>query len=50
MPKDIEFESLLYVAPTAYERKTGISGDAVRNQTELSYETFSNTEGWSEEV
>ena len=46
MPKDMEFESLLYVAPKAYERKTGTSGDAVRDLTDLSYETGSNPEGW----
>jgi hypothetical protein len=49
MPKDIEFESLLYVAPTAYETKTGASGDAVRDVTDLSYETGSNRDGWPQD-
>jgi hypothetical protein len=49
MPKDIEFESILYVARTAYERKTGNSGDAVRDRTDLSYETGSNREGWPQD-
>lgn len=48
MPKDIEFESLLYVAPTAYERKTGSSGDAVRALAD-NYETFANRAGWPQE-
>jgi Protein of unknown function (DUF4240) len=43
MPKDMEFESLLYVAPKAYERKTGQKLDRAR---EVSYETFSNRAGW----
>jgi uncharacterized protein DUF4240 len=46
MPKDVEFESLLLVAPTAYERKTGRSGDEVRDLSDVSYETFSNSEAW----
>jgi hypothetical protein len=45
-PKDMDFESLLYVAPTAYERKTGDDGDAVRDLIEEPYETFSNEAGW----
>jgi predicted DNA-binding WGR domain protein len=44
MPKDMEFESLLSVARSAYERKTGKELDYA---TSLSYETFSNREGWS---
>ena len=42
-PMDIEFESLLYLAPEAYERKTGAEYNHV---AEPSYETFSNVEGW----
>ena len=42
-PKDMEFESLLYIAPEAIERKTGEEYDHV---TEPSYETYSNIEGW----
>jgi hypothetical protein len=45
MPKDAEFESLLYVASTAYERKTGLEWDDL-DDTEMSYETFSNEAGW----
>jgi hypothetical protein len=43
MPKDMEFESLLSVGPTAFERKTGEEFDYV---SALSYETFSNRNGW----
>jgi hypothetical protein len=46
MPKDIEFESLLYIAPTAYERKTGGDGNDIRELAAESYETFSNKAGW----
>ena len=45
MPKDIEFESLLYVARAAVKRKTG-RGDAEPEEPNVSYETFSNREGW----
>lgn len=43
MPKDMEFEAILSVVPSAYERKTGKEFDHV---TPLSYETFSNAAGW----
>jgi predicted DNA-binding WGR domain protein len=43
MPKDVEFEALLSVAPTAYERKTGEEFD---HTSIVSYETFSNEAGW----
>src|SRR6186713_2003479 len=45
MPKDAEFESLLYVASTAYERKTGLDDDGSLDSA-VSFETFSNAEGW----
>jgi hypothetical protein len=45
MPKNETFESLLYVASTAYERKTGLQWDDL-DDTEVSYETFSNEDGW----
>jgi hypothetical protein len=45
MPKNAAFESLLYVAANAYERKTGLEWDDL-DDTEVSYETFSNEEGW----
>ncbi|MBU1248562.1 MAG: DUF4240 domain-containing protein [Proteobacteria bacterium] len=43
MPEDMEFEALLSVAPTAFERKTGEEFDHVPH---VSYESFSNREGW----
>jgi hypothetical protein len=43
MPKDMEFESLLYLARTAYEKKTGREFD---HDTPLSFESFSNADGW----
>ena len=45
MPKNAGFEALLYVAANAYERKTGLEWDDL-DDTEVSYETFSNDEGW----
>jgi predicted DNA-binding WGR domain protein len=43
MPKDLEFESILYFAKYAYERKTGEEFDY---SASTSYETFSNEAGW----
>lgn len=43
MPKDLEFESLLYLASTSYELKTE---NPFEYFTSYSYETFSNEEGW----
>ena len=45
MPKDLEFEALLFLASTAYEKKTGREWDYV---SDLSYETGSNKEGWAD--
>jgi hypothetical protein len=45
MPKDREFESLLYVASQAYERKTGLDDDGSLDSP-VSFETFANQEGW----
>jgi len=45
MPKDYTFEPLLYLAEDAYERKTGNPFDYFPT---VSYETFSNPEGWDE--
>jgi hypothetical protein len=45
MPKDLEFESLLYIAPTALQRRTGHE-EANELETEVSFETFSNSAGW----
>jgi hypothetical protein len=43
MPKEMEFESLLYVARKAEERKVGRT-DGI--DTQVSYESFSNPAGW----
>jgi hypothetical protein len=43
MPKDMEFESLLYIAREAERRQTGRSEGI---DTEVSFETFANREGW----
>ena len=43
MPKNMEFEALLRLAQTAFERKTGESFEHV---TPVSYESFQNLEGW----
>ncbi len=43
MPADLTFEPLLYVAMTAYKRKTG--KDFVAEPT-FHYETYSNKKGW----
>lgn len=43
IPKEFTFEALLYIAEEAYERKTGEEFDYLPT---LSYETFSNPEGW----
>ncbi|HEV8545692.1 MAG TPA: DUF4240 domain-containing protein [Candidatus Limnocylindrales bacterium] len=50
MPKDVEFESLLYVASKAYERKTGLDDDGGLDMTDVSFETFSNEDGWAPEA
>jgi hypothetical protein len=49
MPKDVEFEALLYVAPTAFERKTGRDYEGYPGESEglPAYETFSNPAGWT---
>jgi hypothetical protein len=44
-PKDMEFESLLYVARAAIKHQTGRE-DAEPEEPNVSYETFSNREGW----
>jgi len=49
MPKNAGFETLLYVAANAYERKTGLEFDEL-DDTELSYETFSNEAGWPDDA
>lgn len=48
MPKDKDFESLLYVSKRAYQMKTG--KDDFCLLTQYSYETFSNKEGWNSKI
>jgi hypothetical protein len=43
MPKDMEFEALLWVADRAHQRKTG---ERLDFHPHLSVETFSNRAGW----
>jgi hypothetical protein len=43
MPKDMEFESLLYVAHEAYQKKNNAEFDY---NSKYNYETFSNKEKW----
>ena len=44
MPKDMEFEALLYVATTAFESRTG---EEFTHVPELDYETGENKAGWA---
>jgi hypothetical protein len=44
MPNNMEFESLIYIARRAEEKKHGHS-DGI--ETQVSFETFSNRAGWS---
>ena len=48
MPKDCEFEAILSVAELANERKTG--EEFFDHDTPLSYETYSNLEGWRDAI
>jgi hypothetical protein len=50
MPKDRQFESLMYVATRAYERKTGLDDNGDLDMTDVSFETFSNDDGWAPEA
>jgi Protein of unknown function (DUF4240) len=50
MPKDRQFEPLMYVASRAYERKTGLDDNGDLDMTDVSFETFSNEDGWAPEV
>ena len=43
MPKDMDFEPLLYIAEEAYEQKMNRELDY---ETGCDYETFSNYKGW----
>lgn len=44
MPKDMDFEAILYLADEAYIEKLNTEDEML--ETEFSYETFSNKEGW----
>lgn len=44
MPKEIDFEALLYLADEAYNKKLKTHGEFL--ETNRSFETFSNTEKW----
>ena len=44
MPEDLDFESLLYLAPEALNKKLKTEGECI--DTKLSFETFSNVEKW----
>ena len=44
MPKDLEFEALLGLAPRAYELATG---EAFDHLAEPDFETFANEAGWA---
>lgn len=43
MPKDMEFESILFLAEQAWEAKTGGSFDYT---SPIDFETFANEQGW----
>ena len=43
MPSEMEFESLLYLGPRAYEE---VTGEELVHVTKYSYETCSNADGW----
>lgn len=43
MPKDMEFEALLYIADEAYQKKNHAEFDYI---SKYNYETFSNKEKW----
>jgi hypothetical protein len=43
MPKDMEFEALLWVARAAYERRAGAVFDPPLG---TDFETFANRDGW----
>ncbi len=44
MPRDLEFESLLYLPALAYKRKTG---EELDHSTQINFESFSNKSGWA---
>jgi len=44
MPKEMDFEALLYLADEAYNKKMKTEGEFI--ETKLSFETYSNIEKW----
>lgn len=48
MPKDVEFEILVYIGQAALKRQTGNELDEL-DQPRLSFETFSNRDAWRPE-
>lgn len=44
MPKDMDFEAILYLADEAYNEKIDTEDEML--ETTFSYETFSNKEKW----
>lgn len=47
MPKELDFEAILYLPRLAYKRKTEQDWDYF---SEVSYETGSNRNGWGKEL
>jgi len=47
MPKDMDFEPLLYVASDAFEQKTGMAWDYI---PAFNMETYSNKAGWENQT
>lgn len=47
MPKDADFEPLLYLASDAFNKKT--KSDGYDHTTKFDFETYSNVEGWRNE-
>ncbi len=45
MPKDLEFESLLYIAHDAYEKKNNKEFIYI---SKYNFETFSNKDNWND--
>lgn len=46
-PKDMEFEAILYIAASAWEKATRSNFEHV---SPTSYETFANTRGWPDRI
>ena len=48
LPKDMDYEDLLYVPMKAWAKAHNESTDKYPHRTPISYETFSNKEGWKD--